>query len=357
MTIYIIFMIYILLIKNIEYKSRVLYLLLTLVPLFIIIGFRGYSVGIDTLSYCVNYGNIAFFNLDNYKRILFSGNRYEIGYVFLIKILYHISENPRILFIVTSLLLIIALGIFLYRYSPDISLSILLFISLGFFANSMNAMRQYIAWSLLLLAFVFLVERKPFLFTFFVIFASLFHLTALVFIILYPLLYLNFNFRYFLIFTIFLMICLFNFDYIIGVIFAKITSYSVYEESILNNGTNGYLNILLNFLICALVLLIYNRFFRKDNDRKVNAIKWTLTLACLIWLVSFKFAQISRIANYFTISLMIAIPLIVKKLNDSKARRIYLFLLIMSSFVYFIVIQIMKPEWNGIVPYVFTFNN
>lgn len=71
------------------------------------------------------------------------------------------------------------------KYSSNIYISIIVSIALGSLGFALSALRQVLALSFIILSFRFIEERKFIKFTLLVLFASLFHITAIVFLIAY----------------------------------------------------------------------------------------------------------------------------------------------------------------------------
>lgn len=80
----------------------------------------------------------------------------------------------------------VTLGILVYRYSPSPYWSYLIYISLGFYIFTYSGLKQAIAMGFCCIAFFFIVDRRPWMFTLFVVIAGLFHFPALVFLLAYP---------------------------------------------------------------------------------------------------------------------------------------------------------------------------
>ncbi|WP_347787047.1 EpsG family protein [Levilactobacillus brevis] len=170
----------------VELLSKKLYTFLSLFLIWIVIAFRALTVGSDTLTYAQLYGQLAAQNLSGSSLLELVNGHFELGYVLLNKFLYVITPNPRILLIFAATIEMIAIGYFINKFSTSQSLSIILFITMNFLAFSMNALRQCLALTLVVLAVAFLIENNDWMYLVMVIGASFFHKTALIMLILYP---------------------------------------------------------------------------------------------------------------------------------------------------------------------------
>ena len=77
--------------------------------------------------------------------------------------------------------------IIIYKESPHPLISMVMFLALGFFTFSLTGLRQTVAMSLIYLSYFYLRDRKLSRFIILVLIAALFHASALLFLIAYPL--------------------------------------------------------------------------------------------------------------------------------------------------------------------------
>ena len=119
--------------------------------------------------------------------------RFEIGYVLLVKAISLLTNNPNYMFVIISFITLFGICVFVYKYSSIKWMSILLFISLGFYYTSFNMIRQFIAIAIVMLSYKYLIEKNFLKFFMIVLCASLFHMSALIFIPFYFISRCNFN--------------------------------------------------------------------------------------------------------------------------------------------------------------------
>lgn len=157
-------------------KPNKLFILFAILSFVLVSGLRK-NIG-DTYFYMHSYviGDTSLSNI-NYKG--------DFGFDVLQVLLHQISNNPQILVFTTALVTNVLIVAVLYKYSRMIELSIFLYVTTGMFIVSMNGIRQYFAAAILFTATKFLLEgdwKKYFLI---VLFAAVFHKTALIFIPVY----------------------------------------------------------------------------------------------------------------------------------------------------------------------------
>lgn len=107
------------------------YLWLAFMILFFISAFRSIDIGNDTVTYVMMFERFG-----SSSNIFELDTSIEIGYTMLNKILYLISTNPLILFIITSAFILGAFMNFIYKNSNIVWLSIFLFINLRIYWKS-----------------------------------------------------------------------------------------------------------------------------------------------------------------------------------------------------------------------------
>ncbi len=142
------------------------------VTMFIILGFKDYSVGSDTLRYLYRYEN----NPD-----LFSGYEYykqEVGFTFVIFILNGINASFQEFYLIYSLFISYVFSRFYYNFSKNTLLSFFLHVTIGIFAMTMSGMRQSITICLFLLAFEFAIKKRVLLYFFIIGIATTFHTSS-----------------------------------------------------------------------------------------------------------------------------------------------------------------------------------
>lgn len=169
----------------------------SIIPSLIITGFRDYSVGTDVWSYVVpnftlsrvfesfqDYNNFLPFSRYSLSSLgmLVNGNT-EPGYNLLVFIISRVTDDPHwllftIQFIISSMLLISNIKISNRFNTPLFPMYFVFYTT--YWLMSMNIMRQYCAVSMIVLAFVYLMDKKYGRYLLLQILAISFHQTALV---------------------------------------------------------------------------------------------------------------------------------------------------------------------------------
>jgi len=143
-------------------------------------GLRHYS-GYDFNSYGLYY-----YEADSF-RVLFDGSvRLESGFLFLSTLFSSIGLNYYTFVLFFSLLSLGLLTYFLYRYVPYPSMVLAYYYGRFYMARDMGQVRGAFAAIILLYSIIFLIKKQPLKFMLVIFIASLFHVTAWAFIVLYP---------------------------------------------------------------------------------------------------------------------------------------------------------------------------
>lgn len=342
---------------NINQKR--IYLTLNGIVLWLIMGLRGFYVGADTPSYVSVYNNIENIIIPHkFVNWFFPKNtRFENGYLIFNKVLHLINSDPRFLLIIYTLICVICLLFMIDKLSINPIIGIIAYEAI-LMPFMMNGIRQAIAISLCMVAFVFAVEKKLGYFLLFNYLAISMHATAFMFLIVYLLNYIGNDMKSKVIISGIIIAIFVSFDDI----YYHLSLSNDEMQSFLPNGqsSSGATNIILTVFVSMLVLIVSNYLGKKYRNLVFNKIqiksyifsKYLVLFIALFMIIALRSSQLSRIALYFEIGLIILLSSIYSILRHNKSI-IMSSLLIVALFSYFIVIQLVRPEWSAIVPYVF----
>lgn len=154
-------------------KNKFVFLLLAAVILTFVGGTKAISVGNDSESYYYNFVLIGQGDISN--------SWFEIGFVYLIYLIYFVFKDPQWCFVVIHFLIYFFLILRLWDFKKNSSLPVA-FLSLYtiFFFFSLTGIRQSLAVSLVFYASRFIKKRNYLAFIIISLFASLFHRSAFI---------------------------------------------------------------------------------------------------------------------------------------------------------------------------------
>lgn len=163
--------------------NRKVFLLLACLILSAIAGLRNQTVGADTGSYMQIYEMDFSVNSKYYQSL-------EIGFRVLVWISHIITENSSVFLFICSLISSAIICYSIYKWSPDYIFSVVLYLAMGYYFCSLNVVRQYLAVSLSVLAYHYILNRKKIKAILITVTAVLMHTSAVVSVLLYFQLYL-----------------------------------------------------------------------------------------------------------------------------------------------------------------------
>jgi len=181
----------------------------------------------------------------------------EWGFFLFQKILYMISPSPLFFMMASSAVIIIPFCFFVRKYSDDIYISFLFFISYEYFPFFMAGIRQAIAMVILISSYKYIRDRKLIKFLLCVYAAYTFHNTAIVFAFAYFIVNLKGTIKQFTVIIVSFLLALIGKDYVTTFLFEilnwdRINSYEKYGGTVTFSG----------FIILFLILLFCS-FYRK----------------------------------------------------------------------------------------------
>lgn len=326
MYIYIItFLITILLIWLAENKAKsktikTIVLILAIMPMFFISAIR-YDVGTDyDKRYMADYYTLA-----EGKNV---GNL-EIGFKAIDYICLFFTQEPYLLFVVTSLIILAIIFEVIYKKSSNKILSIIIFFLCGYFFGTLNLIRQYIAMALVLLGYQFLMDKnqkKAYIgFVICAILAFFMHSSSIVCFIMLFLTQKNIcNIKIVLPLSILILILNQNIMTILTPII-KNTRFKVYLTGTYAQSELSVLQIVENLLVYVWMSIIY--YFQKKKNMEIKKEEITLLniqgISFLLTVAGVIHSQFMRMAIYFGIFQILSIPYFFNMMNfDDISKKI-----------------------------------
>lgn len=145
------------------------------------------------------------------------------------------------------------------RYSSNVYISFIVSISLGSLAFALSALRQILAISFVIFAFRYIVEKRPIKFIALTLIASLFHSTAIIFLVAYLLYWIKLKIKKLIVMAIFMIIAIPVAKPLVAFILPRIGAHELYyeylqsETSLQISGTIISASILVFCVVCMLL--------------------------------------------------------------------------------------------------------
>lgn len=303
-------------------KRRFAYIFLCGFLIFILMGFRSrYSGSADTTTYCKMFDTFkgySSFNsviknqkLDTYF-FLFSESLFYL-YVWMIG---RIFNHYQFLLIITSLIIIISICYFILKNSKNCQLSLMIFIAFGLFMFSMNGMRQVLAMSICLFAYNFAKDKKIIPFVLVVLLALLFHKSSVLFLIVYFLPNIKYNYKTWILFgACFAFLIIFGKK--LSGIFGSLTQKD-YEN--ISTSVSGGLAVIAIYLMTIAMTLIYcNKQLKSDN--LLRTLLYMSVIGCVLYISRYIIsAAFERIHYIFLYPSILLIPYSIDQLDEDNKK-------------------------------------
>ena len=300
-------------------------------------GFR-YQVGADYPAY-----------QDYFYRVLLGAGqgRFEYGYYLLNLACTWVTDNPRVMFVASAALFYALVIAAVKRMSPDVSLSVFLLMGCGFFFYFMNGTRQMLAAAFVLLALTTLGKKHNLYFVVLVLMGALFHLSAIVCLLVLVLHRVPVNGKTILVIAL-LCLVFARFLPAVAETAAVAFGYGVYLDSDAFAAHTGLVQIAINLCILIFGLAMYLRSDGEDDCLRVCVL--IQLVAFVLSLMTGQIVLIQRIQQLFAFPQVVMIP---KALACIKTRRMRWLVRLGVILVYVVYMYITVGLWNSnhVLPY------
>ena len=311
---------------------------------------RGYTVGVDTHQFVSVYQNVGLnpsFSLDEY--------RYEYGFTILCWLLNFITPEPQILLMVTGAFTLFAVGYAVYRLSDDVALSSFIFVAMTTYGMYLNVMRQAVAIGFVLLGYVRYIKRKWISAISLFYISTLFHTSAWLVLVLLLLTLLPFN-RTSLVMYLCATTVMFIFSNQVTSVIAVILGKEQFYDP--NHSGSNYYGALIQLIFVACIVFMCFLYMGVNAEENGPFKDLFYRHMLMLWLMfvamGVKVEVMNRLSYYFGAMAMIIIPYALRQVGGRE--RFWVRTLFCSiCLIYFLVIEICRPEWHGVVPYVMNY--
>ncbi|MBR4305836.1 MAG: EpsG family protein, partial [Ruminiclostridium sp.] len=234
---------------------------------------------------------------------------YEPGFVIITKLISLFTLNTDVMYAIYALLIIVPTAYAIFRYSENIWMSTMMFISLTFFYCSLSFIRQSMAFAVILLAYRHFKERNHTGVLFYVFVACLFHSSAVILIPIYfiAVLIKPTKLSVTLYGLIFAVVYFFSWQ-IIDLAVLILPQYKNYVN--LNFIQNGYapVYLILPTIIMLLALAAHFTGYGKAYPKSSSVFTNFAIYNFFIWLISTKHFVLERFSMYIYIMMIFFVP-------------------------------------------------
>lgn len=330
-----------------KYPSKKNYLIFLYVNgfLFLFVASIRYAIGFDYFAYEKIFSSISKLSFSE----IFQTYHREFGFYILNKLISMAGGGYITFLFLCNTIITFSVFYCIYRYSTIPWMSIFLYLSLQFFAQSMNLLRQFLAASLFLFCIFPLIKRKPLLYVGIVLVASLFHITAIMMLPFYFILPSSISLRKILLYIVLFIVTYFFFDTVflfLAPYFIK--DYVGYIDSIYW-GRNSFRYAIIP--ICYFLFTLYGSY-TLDKNRENNILINSGFFAAFLSFFITKHFIIERLSLYFFLFSILLIPKVVlfKKQQSSQYKMKILYILVLIiGFSYFLFAS--SEGFHHVYPY------
>lgn len=319
MIVYIFILIFVMVFGIICKGNKKLYNVVTPFLLASVSGLRDFTVGHDTRGYIRSFESVGI--CDFRTLIVNTPYDFEKGYAVYSWLTYKLMPNGHFFLFVSMLICFMLIGRWFEKNAAYLVESYLIFICV-YFTFFLTGLRQSLAIAILSLSFEYIKERKPIKFLLVVLFASLFHKTALIFLIAYPM-FTTKAINVKMIITIVLIPVIYLNREVIFLWLAPLAGYEQYQ--LLSHGDPMTYSVFIYSITIACTLL------RKkiiNNNPEFNYYVNSLLLACLFMPFVGLNGAMLRLVMYFSIYLVFAAPELAYVFKDMQIRFIVISVMI-----------------------------
>lgn len=320
-------------------KANTKFIIYISISLILYSALRHPSIGNDTENYINMFENIQYESFDNvtsdfFHRYLYQNSNADKdpGFVVFTKVLGSICSNTRVYLFTVAIFFFTCLGFFVRRHLKTLDQILFFYI---FYINLFNgyvpnsAIRQSIALAFILFAYTCLQNKDWKKFLIFIVVGSLFHKSALISLLVYPFMFVNWvDKAYYVAAPLFILAL----GYVNQFAQFFMTSNDVYNSYLTNNYYSGTDKPFVILILMAGLYLIGALGAKNDNNLIGNRLFYigsalSLLFSTLIWVNP----SLIRIMTYFSPLMGILIATSFERINNSKAIYITIIVIFLLS--------------------------
>lgn len=314
-------------------RGKKLFIYLSSGLLILLSSLRSISFGTDVPGYIISYNLLYYSSLQEiWNNFIESEGKDPFFYLFS-KIISSLGASPQLWLTIISLIFLLAIFKMIYKYSPEPLLSIVAFISLGYFYFSLTGLRQTLALAMIVFSYKYLRERSLIKFISIVLIGFLFHSTAIIFLIAYPIANAKIGLKQTSGILLALIAAYFFKDNILSLLLllSNEERYIYYIENGSTLSISGFVIQLFIYFFC-----LYYRKGAIEKNSSNSTLYNLLFLGLVFQSLSVVIAEFFRISMYFSIFSIILIPLALSN-EKNKNKKALIYFSILCALISYII--------------------
>lgn len=271
---------------------------------FLLLAFRAEPVGADTWNYLSKFQNARY---STWTEHVFSRTS-EHGYAFLTKLVASVTGSEQIFLTVIALITVYPIAKLYMEESESPILTISLYLILPMFQMLFSGLRQAIAIAFIPAAYRCIKERKLLKFLIVVWIASLFHSSAWLILVLYPIYYARIP-RKALIWVVPVLGAVVVFRAQIYLLLFSAMNYLFYAEYAAVEETGAS-----SMLILFAIILVFSYLFLGKTDEETSGQRNILILSVVVQSFALVNRGVMRVNYYYLIFLPLLLPKVIRRI-------------------------------------------
>ena len=327
---------------NCDDRRKKNYIIICGIIMALMIGLRYKGVGSgDTAFYYNNWEMMSRTSWNDLPRVLQSVDL-EYGYQIIVWFLSHLFSDGQWLLIFSGIFFSLSVCLFIYRNSKNPVMSLIVFNCLGLFNFMVQGLRQAIAMSICLFAYEQCKKNHFFKFALLVAIASLFHASAIVFILVYFLSKFKLNFIQMGILAILTFIGVQLLPYVFNLLNV------VMNENYDLNSASESGGIIATLIY--VVIILFGLLFKDISDEHYALFVYSAIIAAVAMILrNFVNGIAERISLYFAFGQMIVLSNSIASVKESKIKT----LINMAAVLLCFGVAVYKASYSILIPYTF----
>ncbi|MFQ4155227.1 EpsG family protein [Pediococcus pentosaceus] len=275
----------------------------------------------------------------------------ELLYRYVIFIGDWLGKNTtyQYIFVITNFLIVTFLYIYIAQQSRLRELSIFIFVCGGFFAFSLSGMRQSIAVVIFLYATKYIKSRKLIKYALFILIATLFHTSA----VIYFLFYFIVNIKFSPVVVILLMTVLkISANSVRTILIIVLSKFNLYADYFGGRFDTGGFNLLMVILVLSMMIIVMGAYFvfPKKQFNQYNVEINVHYMACIVISIINVLPTPSRTLFLLVPIYITLIPNLISEIEDKKMKYI-LYICVIIFFSVFFYKNVIEGNAYEILPY------
>lgn len=324
-----------------KHKGRKFACVSSFLILWLIQALRSVNTGTDLRSY------LPFFSMSSRMSVgeYYPNTNMEWGYQIYNELISHyISTDPTVFLAITAFIAIAPIAYIIYKYSEAPSLSFIIFASLIIYLFDFSGLRQAMAIGITAFSFTYIVKRKVIPSICLVLLASTLHISAILFVIAYPLAnYCNLTPKKYAIISAIAVVAIMSLKSIAAYFIELVFGGDKYMGYIEHDSKGAYM-----LLIMLSLFFLFTFLSNRKENNLIRSIVYIGILTQSLGLIS---DAATRMGYYFYLYFCLALPETSSDIPQTKSRNIIN--IGIAAFMVFFFFYTTGDGTMGVVPYKF----